>query len=287
MTVFHTEVKPIRGNASVPVVYAVERAVRILGAFTVERPTLSLGEIAHHVGLSKSTVRRLLLTLQHTGLVASDPASTHYRLGIRCLELGAAAQAATDLRQCALPVMRRLVQEVGETAYLLVPRGAEAICLEIAEARRGVRVLFAEVGTAFPLHAGAAPRALLAAAPDGVVRDLLTRPLRRYTPDTIADAATLERDIQTTRARGYSISVDDLVEGVAGIGALIWDRRVDAVAAISISGIKNRLLGAEQERLTRAVVEAAHEISRAIGCPPDRLPAGPWPPALRPDAPQH
>ena len=100
--------------------------------------------------------------------------------------------------------MTRLMQELGETVYLLVPRGPEAICLEIAEARRGVRVLFAEVGSTFPLHAGAAPRALLAAASDAVVDELIRGPLRRFTPQTLSDPGEIARDVEATGPPGIA-----------------------------------------------------------------------------------
>ena len=237
--------------------------------------------MAQAVRLSKSTARRLLLTLQELDLVATDGASGRYRLGARCLEFAAVAQAGVDVRQCALPVMRRLVQELGETVYLLVRRGTDAVCLEIAEARQGPRVLFADVGSAFPLHAGAAPRALLAAAGEEALRDVSVGSLRRYTAHTITDRAALRRDIAATRAAGHTFSVDDLVVGITGVGAVVWDHRMEPVAAISVCGVKERFLGQERDHVVRTVVAAARDISCALGCPADRLTSGSWPATLQ------
>ena len=253
------------GRASVPAVHAVERAMRLLFAFSAQQPALGLGEMARRAGLSKSTARRLLLTLERLGLVTVDSETSAYRLGARCLELGAAAQASIDLRGQALLVMRRLVDEVGESAYLMVPRGVEAVCVEIVEARRGPRVLFTEVGTAFPLHAGAAPRALLAALPDGVAERALAGSRRAFTPRTLTEAAAIRRDIAATRAAGYALSVEDLVPGFAGIGAVIRDHRETPVGALSISGLAARFTGPERKPLAAALVAAAAEISGAMG----------------------
>lgn len=272
-----TPVKRRARQESVRPVHAVRRAGAILFAFSAERPTLSLAEMAQAVRLSKSTARRLLLTLQDLDLVAVDPVSGRYRLGARCLEVAAVAQSGMDVRQRALPVMRQLVANLGETVYLLVRRGTDAVCLEIAEARRGPRVLFADVGSAFPLHAGAAPRALLAAAGDDVLRDVLAGPLRRFTAHTITDRAALRRDVSATRAAGHAFSVDDLVVGITGVGAVVWDHRREPVAAISVCGVKERFVGEERDRVVRTVVAAAREISCALGCPADRLTAGSWP----------
>jgi DNA-binding IclR family transcriptional regulator len=262
--------QPAPSRGSVPAVHAVERAARLLFAFTSERPALTLGDLARQAGLSKSTARRLLLTLERVGLVAVDARAGLYRLGTRCLELGAAAQASIDLRTRALPVMRRLADEAGESAYLMVPRETEAVCVEIVEARRGPRVLFTEVGTAFPLHTGAAPRALLAALPDAVASRVLAGPLRAFTAHTRTDPARLRDDVAETRRAGYAVSVEELVPGFAGIGAAIRDHRQEAIGALSISGLKERFVGPERDGLARAVVEAAREISRAMGCPEDR-----------------
>jgi len=252
-------------------VYAVERAVRLLFAFSAARPALGLGDLARHVGLSKSTARRLLLTLERLGLVVTDPASGAYRLGARCLELGAVAQASIDVRGRARPVMQRLVDEVGLSAYLMIPRGAEALCVETVETRRGPRILFTDVGSTFPLHAGAAPRALLAALPEPVVARALEGPLRAYTARTLTDPAAIRRDIARTRAAGYALSEEELIPGFSGIGAAIRDHQGAVAGAISIGGLKARFEPREREPLVRALIAAAAEISRALGCPAEHV----------------
>jgi DNA-binding IclR family transcriptional regulator len=260
-------------KSSVPAVQSLERAARILLTFTPEEPALGLAEISRRVDLSKSTVRRLLLTLEDLGFVTGDRQRGVYRLGVACLRLGQAAQASIDLRGKARPAMETLVSKIAETAYLFIRSGNEAVCIDIVEAHRDVRVLYTGVGTSFPLHVGAAPRALLSTLTESEITGLLSRPLKNYTPATLGKAPDIRADIERTRRLRYAMSIDDLVVGVAGIGCVIWDHRGDAAGAISISGLKDRYIGPELGRFTEAVMRAAAAISSELGFQPELSPS--------------
>jgi DNA-binding IclR family transcriptional regulator len=249
---------------SVPAVQSLERAAAILGVFSANRPSLSVTEIAPKVGLSKSTVRRLLLTLEQLGFVQSDARGV-YGLGITCLRLGFVAQVSMDVRKKARPILEELVTEVGETAYLFIPRGGEAVCLDVVDAPHSLRVLYTGVGTVFPLHVGAAARALLSAQSETELARILRKPLKRYTPSTITMPTKLREDIARTRRQGYVLSVDDLVQGAAGIGCVVVDHRGEVVCSISIGGLKERFLSKEFDALRTAVVNAAAKISARMG----------------------
>jgi DNA-binding IclR family transcriptional regulator len=251
---------------SVPAVQSLERAAAILGVFSTNRVSLNVTEIAPMVDLSKSTVRRLLLTLEQLGFVQSDARGV-YSLGITCLKLGYVAQVSMDVRKKARPILEELVSEVGETAYLFIPRDGEAVCLDVVDAPHAFRVLYTGVGTVFPLHVGAASRALLSGQSDVQVASLLRRPLKRYTPATITAPDRLREDIARTRKQGYVLSADDLVQGAAGIGCVVVDHRGLTIASISIGGLKERFLGQEFEMLRLAVMKAAGRISDLLGAP--------------------
>jgi len=252
---------------SVPAVQSLERAAAILGVFSANRVSLSVTEIAPMVSLSKSTVRRLLLTLEQLGFVQSDTRGV-YSLGITCLKLGFVAQASMDVRKKARPVLEELVTEIGEAAYLFIPRGAEAVCLDVIDAPHSLRALYTGVGTVFPLHVGAASRALLSAKSETELASILRKPLKRYTPATITVPAKLREDVAKTRKQGYVLSVDDLVQGAAGIGCVVVDHRGEALCSISIGGLKERFLGKEFDALRTAVVKAADKISTQMGASP-------------------
>src|SRR5262249_50189806 len=107
--------------------------------------------------------------------------------------------------------------------------------------------------------------ALLSAQPDAQLSRILQKPLKRFTPATITEPARLREDISRTRRVGYVLSVDDLVQGAAGIGCVLIDHRGEAAASISIGGLKDRFVGKEAEVLRQAVVNAARRISGLLG----------------------
>ena len=109
-------------------------------------------------GYSKTTTYRLLTTLEAAGWLERDPNGA-FRLTIRPFQIGSILLDSLDLRHEAPPVMRRLSLAVGQTAYLTIPAGTHAVCIERIDRGSGVRVMDLEVGGSQPLHLGGAPRA--------------------------------------------------------------------------------------------------------------------------------
>lgn len=157
-----------------PGAQTVDRALRILRSFLSGSPRKSLQAIAQEQGLHKSIAFRLLRSLEEQGFVQQDPVTKEYRLGLTLLELGEAARAGLDMRQEALPFIAELVQQTGETAYLTVRSGSEAVCVEVQESPSAVRVAY-RVGLRHPLHLGAAGKVLLAFEEEALGQFLLRR----------------------------------------------------------------------------------------------------------------
>ena len=135
--------------------------------------------------------------------------------------------------------MKELHRATDQTVMLLVRRGQDAVCLERLDGRY-VNLVIVEVGSTMPLHTGAAPRALLAFAPPDVVDAALDGPLGAYTERTVTDAAGVRRTLAEVREAGYVVSDEDVVPGVASLGAPLRDHGGEVVAAISIAGPARR-----------------------------------------------
>lgn len=130
------------------------RALQILRSFADGGPFKSLTEIVREQGLHKSIIFRLVTTLEQEGFLVRDPQSKQYRLGLTLLELGEAARNSLDIRREALGVMQDLVRQIGETVFLTVLHGDEAVCVDLVESPNEVKVTY-RVGFRHPLHAGA------------------------------------------------------------------------------------------------------------------------------------
>lgn len=254
-------------------VQVVTKAAALLDELAASGP-LSAAELADEVGEPRSSVYRLLATLQQLELVEPGPRRGTFRLGIALLRLGDAVAAGFDEREAALPAMRRIHDETGETVFLCVRRDDEAVCIERLEGRR-VQSLALRLGGSLPLHAGAAPRVLLAFEPRERWQEYLARrELERFTDNTPADAATLVAALEEIRDSALAVSDEDVTPGIAALGAPIFGHRGTIRAALSISGVRPAILGERFEAIRELIVSGATEISRNLGHARQEVSAG-------------
>lgn len=230
-----------------------------------EEQEVSAGRLAELVGEPRSTIYRLLASLQGLDMVEPGSKRGTYRLGLKLLRLGSAVVARFDERQAALPVMERVHEATEETVFLCIRRGYEAVCIERLEGR-WVQSMALRLGGSLPLHAGAAPRVLLAYEPRELWEEYVnTVPLRAFTESTPSSKAALFRALEETLDTGCSVSDGDVTLGIASLGAPIFDYRGNVCAALSMSGPRPAILGDNAGASQSLIVEAAAEISRSLG----------------------
>src|SRR5262249_54006467 len=161
----------------------------------------------------------------------------------RLLRLGSAVIARLDERQAALPVMERVHEATGETVFLCVRRGDEAVCIERIDGLR-VQSLALQLGGPLPLHAGAATRAPLAWEPRESWETYVagTPELHRYTSRTPATREELFAELEDTLRQGYAVSDEDVTPGIGSLAAPIFDYSGAVRGAISVGGMRQLLL---------------------------------------------
>jgi IclR family transcriptional regulator, KDG regulon repressor len=243
---------------------SVRNAARLLKTFSPSERDLGVTELAQRLGLGKSTIHRLLATLQEEQLVEQDEATGRYRLGLAVFELGAAAAAPSDLHQAVLMPMSVLRVRTGETVQTAVLDGREVVYVERLESPNTLR-LFLEVGRRNWAHSTGTGKCLLAFLDDDRLDQVLdgwTLPAR--TPYTITDTAELRHQLREIRARGYAENLHESEVGVLSVAAPIRDRTSRVVAALSVAGPAQRMEPV-MGKVTQAVVEAAAMASRRLG----------------------
>jgi IclR family transcriptional regulator, acetate operon repressor len=236
----------------------VDRAARLL-ALLLERSPRPPAELAGAVGAAPAEVEALVAALERHGLVQWTPDRRALRPGPRPMSFARSGVARGDLVEQAAPALRRLADESGETANLMVPTpgGSEAIAQEHGRHLLG---LANWVGRPLPDHASAAGKVFLAwgAAPAPA------RP-QALTPCTIVDPRALAREADAVRARGYATLVDELEPGLSAVGAPVFDAGGGVVAALTVSGPTQRLPEHRLKLLGRVAVEQAHAVSASLG----------------------
>src|SRR5947199_3540574 len=222
-------------------VRSLAKAVLLLEALADEREATPrrLSEVLHE---PRTTVYRLLTGLQALDMVEAGSRAGTYRLGWRLLRLGSAVIERLDERQAALPVMERIHERTGETVFLCVRRGDDAVCIERLDGLR-VQSLALRLGGSLPLHLGAGPRALLAWEPREEWETYVARvPLEAMTEKTPVTRDALFEELERSLEDGYVISNEDVTHGIASLGAPVFDYSGHVRAAISIGGMQQFLL---------------------------------------------
>ncbi len=244
-------------------VRAVDRALDILLCFTQEKPVLSLTEIADEVGISKSTVHRLLATLESKRFLIRDSVTGRYHLGFRFLEM--ASQVLEDVDQkWALPYLQNLTEECGETVDLAVLDDDHVIYLQVVESNQRVK-LAATRGQRLPAFCTATGKAFLANLPEEKLQKILSSGLTRYTEKTLLVLEDLKMDLDQTRRRGFAISEQEYEKDINAVAAPILSADGYPIAAIAIAGPSFRLPRERMLALGQTIQKVIVSITREMG----------------------
>ena len=226
---------------------------------------MTAAELAERTGQPRSSVYRLLMTLRRRGFVESGPQRSSFRLGVEFLRLGGVVLSRFDVRQAAQPVMERLHATTGETIYLCVRSGNQSVCIERIDGRF-VHLVALQLGGTLPLHVGASSRILLAFRPEQEWHDYVDEEeLVAFTPSTVVQPAEILASLRRIREQHFAINDEDVTPGVASCGAPIFDHAGQVLAAISVAGFREAILGERHEQLRDLIQAAASEISGVLG----------------------
>lgn len=227
-------------------------------------PGLGFAEIRDRLGLPNSSCHHLIATLCQLGALQARP-DRGYVLGLRLFELGANAANQRHLHALALPMLRKLAQDIQLTCHLGVMEGAEAVYLLKVEGSREIRVN-TWVGKRLSLHSSSLGKVLLAGLPAQELDDILAQlSWERKTARSIVDADAFRRHLQEVRERGWAFDDEEDLANIRCVAAPVRDMQGQVVAAISAVGT---VLDISRERigdLAATLCATAREISQHLG----------------------
>jgi len=239
-----------------------QKVMIILETLMETKDSLDLREIALRTGIPKSTVHRILSSLEEDRWVLQNRGTRKYQPGARVLIFADSWRMNQALVIAAGDSMQSLVEETGETAVCAVPDGEQARCIHMVESHHALKFFF-RIGGTLPLHAGAMGKVILAYSPLRLQERILTASMRQYTKNTITDPAMLRRELDSIREQGYSVSVEEIDPGGTAVGAPIFSAGNHLVGGLIISGPKSKF-ERKLEDLAPLVVEAARKISENL-----------------------
>ncbi len=257
------EVRPVR--ETVGVVQSLARALSLLEVLGEDDDGYRLVDLAERVGLPASTTHRLLTTLEQRRFVQFDREGGLWHIGVQCFSVGAVFLRRRNLVTQSLPFMRRLRDDLGETANLGIEDQGEVVFLTQVESRQMMRAITRPGGRA-PMHCSGVGKALLAALPEPDVAEVLrVHGLARLTAKSIARPAQLRQALEAVRKAGYAVDDEEHAVGLRCVAAAVYDEHGTAVAAISVSGPTARIPDGRIPEYGRAVRAAAADVTAALG----------------------
>jgi len=242
---------------------AVERALDVLMCFTSQTPELSMTQISELVGINKSTVHRLLATLEGKRFVERDPTTGAYRLGIRLIQMAFLTMEHNDLRRLATPFLHDLCDQYHENVNLSVLDDTDVVYVDVIESAQRIK-LAASPGQRLPAFCTASGKAILAFVPEENVKSILERGMSRYTQNTILSQKAFFENIQEARERGFALSEQEFEEGINAIAAPIYNSNGKPIASVSIAGPAYRLTRERMIEIGSSLVAAASNIAREV-----------------------
>lgn len=243
---------------------ALTNGLAVLRTFTVDEPQQGVSEIAAKVGLHKSTVSRILATLEVEELVERDPATRRFRLGLGVISLAGPLLANLDVRRVAYPVLTELSRRTGETAALMLWDGDEAVCVEQVPSTHQVKHT-TPLGTRYRDAPSSSVQVFLAGLDQFQVSSLLMGGRIAYPG---LDQAALDNylvRLQEVDERGYALNYGETSLEEVGVAAPVRDHRGQRVAAVLVSAPRFRVSPEQATAIAQATVEAAREVEVRLG----------------------
>jgi len=254
---------------------AILRVPEVLRAIALSGAGIAMGELAQDLKLPKTSLHRLLRTLEHGGFVVR--AGGLYRPGPESFRLAAALSQAAPSAQfpaCARPVLEYLAEETGETVMLSVisDKLTESIYLEVIESASPLRFAM-RAGNRRPLFSVASGKAMLAfQSAEQQERYLAQTEFFEFTQETTRKDE-MPALLRRTREKGVVYDRNGIVDGASGVASPVFNQENEPFCAVSIAGPTERM-DARRGVLEQLVVEAGQRISRVLGY------TGPYPPQV-------
>jgi IclR family transcriptional regulator, KDG regulon repressor len=242
----------------------ISRSIQILKSFSREEKEISLAELHRKLGLSKSSIQRILNTLVTCGFLEKDNQRKTYKLGIELYYLGKLVEGHSHLITVSKPYLTKLRDRFGETVYLNVIENDLRKCIAFEEAKHDLMTV-SYVGQTSPLYAGASAKLLLAylstEKKEQYFKDLALQPV---TESTITDVNRLKDELRKIQKNGYAISYGERVMGIFSVSAPIKSSTGEVVAGISIAAPSVRVDDKISDEFIKAVQEIAEELSNEL-----------------------
>jgi IclR family transcriptional regulator, KDG regulon repressor len=244
-------------------VSTIEKAMELLGHFSVARPEIGLSEFCRLAVRDKATTYRHLSALETAGLIEQNPQTRRYRIGPAVLRLAHLREITMPRRAGVRLALPQLADATQETAHASILHGAQLTTLAHHESSaHSTRVVLHDA--VLPLHATGSGLAVLGFADEALRRDARRR-MAKFTDFTPSDAATLDAVIAETTRTGFGVSHQGYELGVHGVAAPLFDDTDRVAGAVAVASVASRVTPVLERTIRRELIDAARKITASWG----------------------
>ncbi len=261
-----TKGKSIGLSPSSPVgTQSIQRAAFLLRLIAANNKAgLRLVDLVRHSGLEQPTVHRMLKAMIAENMVIQRVENRRYFLGPILFELGLAAEQHYGLREICQSSLVRIAEKTGDTVFLTVRRGREAVCIDRKDGAFPVKVFTLNVGDRRALGVGAGGLAILAELPEVDAEQVIEGNSKILGLVGGLNAKEMKQRVAQARRQGYGIHDVLNVSGVKAVGVAIKNAEGDPFAALSISAVATRIANQRIEELVVLLRKEASVIEKMM-----------------------
>ena len=231
----------------------VNLALEVLKMFTKEKPVWGGRELAHEMELNHTNVYRILETLERNDFISKDPITKQYSLGFVVWELGTIFYDRLNVGSLINPILEKLSNSTGESIFLTLLDGEEAITLAVIEPKNKVK-FSVSAGSRAPLYVGASYRSILAFMPNDTIEKIINGDLVKYTEKTKTDSTELRNELALIRKQGWAQSQSEYTPDVVAIAVPLLTNNT-IIGSVTVAGPSYRM----DEGQKKAALPLLHE----------------------------
>lgn len=246
-------------------VQSAERIFQVM-EMLADNGEMGLMELSAALGLHKSTVHRLLMSLIYMGYAKQDEVTQKYMLSYKIVNMAGKVIERTDILQVARPYMERLSDICGEAVHLVQRDGSNILYIYKIEAKVGTIRMVSHVGMVHPMYCSGVGKAIMATLPEEEIKQIWEEStIEKKTDKTITDFGKLMKTLEEVRENGYALDDEENEKGVRCIAACLYGHQNEVKYAFSISGPTSRMTKERVKELAKDVRKVQEELSRELG----------------------
>jgi IclR family transcriptional regulator, KDG regulon repressor len=240
---------------------AVDRAVRILSMLSTGSQGMTLAEIASETGWHKSSIHKILMTLDHHGFLERDKETKRYALGVELVRCGQSLLNNLHFNHSARSFLKELAEYSGETANLAILRGNKIVVVDVVESPVELHAS-PPIGTVDSIAAKSTGKAILAWLPEDRVNEIMRMEgLPAKTGNSITKVKLYRDELEVVRKQGFATDFEEFQEGISAVSAPLFNSEGQVLGTVSIVGPSFRMTKEKLQLYGRKCVKTAALLS--------------------------